>query len=65
MRAFLPGSLVDLRPLRRLEDYSGEEIEARIINFDRRRANVVLSRKALLEDAISSQKEQTLQNLEE
>jgi small subunit ribosomal protein S1 len=65
VRAFLPGSLVDLRPSRRLEDYVGEEIEARIINFDRRRANVVLSRKALLEEAVASQKERTLQQLEE
>jgi len=65
VRAFLPGSLVDLRPSRRLEEYAGEEIEARIINFDRRRANVVLSRKALLEEAIASQKERTLQSLEE
>ena len=65
VRAFLPGSLVDLRPTRRLEDYIGEEVEARIINFDRRRANVVLSRKAILEEQVSSQKEDTLTHLEE
>jgi small subunit ribosomal protein S1 len=65
VRAFLPGSLVDLRPTRRLEDYAGEEIEARIINFDRRRANVVLSRKALLEEHNTSQKSDTLTRLEE
>jgi len=65
VRAFLPGSLVDLRPTRRLEDYAGEEIEARIINFDRRRANVVLSRKALLEEHMTSQKSDTLTRLEE
>ena len=65
VRAFLPGSLVDLRPTRRLEDYVGEEVEARIINFDRRRANVVLSRKVMLEAQISSQKEETLSRLEE
>jgi small subunit ribosomal protein S1 len=65
VRAFLPGSLVDLRPSRRLEDYVGEEIEARIINFDRRRANVVLSRKVMLEAALSSQKEETLASIEE
>ncbi|MFI5143478.1 MAG: 30S ribosomal protein S1 [Thermoanaerobaculales bacterium] len=65
VRAFLPGSLVDLRPSRRLEDYVGEEIEARIINFDRRRANVVLSRKVMLEAALSTQKEETLTNIEE
>ena len=65
VRAFLPGSLVDLRPTRRLEDYVGDEVEARIINFDRRRANVVLSRKVMLEAQISTQKEETLARLEE
>jgi len=65
VRAFLPGSLVDLRPTRRLEDYVGDEVEARIINFDRRRANVVLSRKVMLEAQISTQKEETLTRLEE
>lgn len=65
VRAFLPGSLVDVRPVRRLEDYIGEEIEARIINFDPRRANVVLSRKALVEEELSTQKDATLGRLEE
>jgi len=65
VRAFLPGSLVDVRPVRRLEDYIGEEIEARIINFDPRRANVVLSRKALVEEELSTQKDATLARLEE
>ena len=65
VRAFLPGSLVDLRPTRRLEDYVGEEVEARIINFDRRRANVVLSRKVMLEAQISTLKDETLAHLEE
>jgi small subunit ribosomal protein S1 len=65
VRAFLPGSLVDLRPTRRLEDYVGEEVEAKIINFDRRRANVVLSRKVMLEAQISTLKEETLTHLEE
>ncbi|MBZ5588906.1 MAG: 30S ribosomal protein S1 [Acidobacteriia bacterium] len=65
VRAFLPGSLVDLRPTRRLEDYVGEEVEARIINFDRRRANVVLSRKVMLEAQISTLKDETLSQLEE
>jgi len=65
VRAFLPGSLVDVRPVRRLEDYIGEEVEARIINFDPRRANVVLSRKALVEEELSTQKDATLGRLEE
>ncbi|MCU0302833.1 MAG: 30S ribosomal protein S1 [Thermoanaerobaculales bacterium] len=65
IRAFLPGSLVDLRPNRRLEDYVGQQIEARVISFDRRRSNVVLSRKAVLEDEIGKVKEETMSALEE
>ena len=65
VRAFLPGSLVDLRLNRRLEDYIGDEIEARIISFDRRRSNVVLSRKAILEESQKEAKEATMAELEE
>jgi small subunit ribosomal protein S1 len=65
IRAFLPGSLVDLRPNRRLEDYVGQEIDARVISFDRRRSNVVLSRKAVLEDEIGKVKGETMSVLEE
>ncbi len=65
IRAFLPGSLVDIRPNRRLEDYIGQDVEARIISFDRRRSNVVLSRKAILEQEVSKVKEETMANLEE
>jgi small subunit ribosomal protein S1 len=65
VRAFLPGSLVDLLPNRRLEDYLGQEVEARIISFDRRRSNVVLSRKAILEEEQGKIKEETMETLEE
>jgi len=65
VRAFLPGSLVDLLPNRRLEDYLEQEIEARIISFDRRRSNVVLSRKAILEETQGKIKEETMATLEE
>ncbi len=65
VRAFLPGSLVDLLPNRRLEDYLEQEIEARIISFDRRRSNVVLSRKAILEEEQGKVKEETMATLEE
>jgi len=65
IKAFLPGSLVDLRPNRRLEDYLGTDIEARVISFDRRRSNIVLSRKALLEEEQGKVKEQTMADLEE
>jgi small subunit ribosomal protein S1 len=65
VRAFLPGSLVDLLPNRRLEDYLGQEIDARIISFDRRRSNVVLSRKAILEETQGKIKDETMGTLEE
>ncbi len=65
IRAFLPGSLVDLRPNRRLEDYIDTEVEAKIISFDRRRSNVVLSRKAILEEQQGEVKEATMADLEE
>jgi small subunit ribosomal protein S1 len=65
IRAFLPGSLVDLRPNRRLEDYVDQEIEARVISFDRRRSNVVLSRKAVLEEEVGKVKDETMAVLEE
>lgn len=65
VRAFLPGSLVDLLPNRRLEDYLEQQIEARIISFDRRRSNVVLSRKAILEEQQGKVKEETMAVLEE
>jgi small subunit ribosomal protein S1 len=65
IRAFLPGSLVDLRPNRRLEDYIDAEVEAKVIAFDRRRSNVVLSRKAVLEDEQGQVKAATMAELEE
>ncbi len=65
VRAFLPGSLVDLRPNRRLEEYVGQEITAKIISFDRRRSNVVLSRKAVLEEETAHLKEELMETLEE
>ena len=65
IRAFLPGSLVDMRPNRRLEDYVDQDIDARVISFDRRRSNVVLSRKAVLEEEIGKVKDETMSELEE
>jgi small subunit ribosomal protein S1 len=65
IRAFLPGSLVDLRPNRRLEDYIDTEVEAKVIAFDRRRSNVVLSRKAVLEEEQGKVKAATMAELEE
>ncbi len=49
LRAFLPGSLVDIKPVKHLESLRGEELEFKVISLDRRRNNIVLSRKAVLE----------------
>ncbi len=63
--AFLPGSQVDIRPVRNLESLRNQEIEALVIKLNRKRSNVVLSRKAVLEEANEGRKGQTLDQLEE
>ena len=63
--AFLPGSQVDVRPVRNLEALRNQEIEAKVIKLNRKRSNVVLSRKALVEELNLDQKGKTLNNLEE
>ncbi|MDT7778684.1 MAG: small subunit ribosomal protein [Acidobacteriota bacterium] len=63
--AFLPGSQVDVRPIRNLESLRGQEIEAKVIKLNRKRSNVVLSRKAILESENEGKKGETLNNLEE
>ena len=63
--AFLPGSQVDVRPIRNLESLRGQEIEAKVIKLNRKRSNVVLSRKAILEEENEGKKGETLDNLEE
>jgi len=64
VEAFLPGSQVDSRPMRNLDSYIGQEIEAKIIKFSRRRNNIVLSRKALTDEVVNLQKSATLSNIE-
>src|SRR5262252_8724662 len=63
--AFLPGSQVDVRPVRNLEAYKGQELEAQVIKLNRKRGNVVLSRKAVLEESSNKKKAETLANIEE
>ena len=63
--AFLPGSQVDIRPVRNLEALRNQEIEAKVIKLNRKRSNVVLSRKAILEEANEGRKGDTLNHLEE
>ncbi len=65
VRAFLPGSLVDVKPVKSLEALKGEELEFKVINLDRRRKNVVLSRRAVLEREYEAKKAETLENLRE
>ncbi|HEY9284884.1 MAG TPA: 30S ribosomal protein S1, partial [Pyrinomonadaceae bacterium] len=63
--AFLPGSQIDSRPVRNLETYRNQEIEAKVIKLNRKRSNVVLSRKALLDEQNAGKKGETLDALEE
>ncbi len=63
--AFLPGSQVDTRPVRNLDSLRGQEIEARVIKLNRKRSNVVLSRKAVVEERNADRKGRTLSQLEE
>jgi small subunit ribosomal protein S1 len=65
VEAFLPGSQVDVRPVRNLEIFINQEIEVRVIKINRKRGNVVVSRKALLEEEFNRKKSETLGNIEE
>ena len=64
LRGFLPASLVDLRRVRDLQPFVGTELEAKIIELDRNRNNVVLSRRAFLEESQSEGRKTFLQNLQ-
>ena len=65
VKAFLPGSQVDLRPVRNLENLLGERLEFKIIKFNQRRGNIVLSRRALLEKEREQMRATTLETLQE
>jgi small subunit ribosomal protein S1 len=65
IKAFLPGSQVEVRPVRNLDGYIGTEIEVRVIKLNKKRGNVVISRKELLEEDQNAKKEVTLSTLEE
>ena len=64
LRGFLPASLVDLRRVRDLHPFVGEDIEAKVIELDKNRNNVVLSRRAFLEEAQAEQRQAFLSELE-
>ena len=65
VRAFLPGSLVDVRPVRDPSYLEGKDLEFKVIKLDRRRNNVVVSRRAVVEAETSEEREQLLENLQE
>ena len=64
IEAFLPGSQIDSRPIRGLDSYIGEDIEAKVIKFSRRRNNIVLSRKVITDVAINEEKAKTLASID-
>ena len=65
IKAFLPGSQIEVRPVRNLDAYVGTEIEVRVIKLNKKRGNVVISRKELLEEDQNAKKAVTLSTLEE
>ncbi|HEX9585386.1 MAG TPA: 30S ribosomal protein S1 [Gammaproteobacteria bacterium] len=65
IRAFLPGSLVDVRPVRDTSYLEGKPLEFKVIKLDRRRNNVVVSRRAVVEEENSVERDQLLENLQE
>ncbi len=65
IRAFLPGSLVDVRPVRETTHLEGKELEFKVIKLDQKRNNVVVSRRAVLEQANSAEREELLATLQE
>ena len=65
IRAFLPGSLVDIRPVKDTTPYENKTMELKVIKLDRKRNNVVVSRRAVLEASVGADREAIMQNLKE
>jgi len=65
VRAFLPASQVDLRPLHELDDWKGRELEVRVLKLNRKRGNVVVSRRAILEEEQLAQRQKLIDSLAE
>ncbi len=65
VRAFLPGSQIDVRPVRNLDALRGQELRMRVIKVNKKRGNIVLSRKVLLEEENAEKKKHTLETLSE
>ncbi len=65
LKAFLPGSQLEIRPVRNLDGYLGQQIEVRVIKLNKKRGNVVVSRKEILEEEQTSKRSTTLEHLGE
>ncbi|HEY9099286.1 MAG TPA: 30S ribosomal protein S1 [Thiobacillus sp.] len=65
LRAFLPGSLVDMRPVKDTTPFEYKEMEFKVIKLDRKRNNVVVSRRAVLEESMGADREAMMENLKE
>jgi small subunit ribosomal protein S1 len=65
MKAFLPGSQLEIRPVRNLDGYLGQEIEVRVIKLNKKRGNVVVSRKEILEEEQNAKRTATMEHLGE
>ncbi|MFP5519344.1 MAG: 30S ribosomal protein S1 [Bdellovibrionia bacterium] len=65
VKAFLPGSQIDLRPVRNMDVYIGKKYKFKVIKFNKKRGNIVLSRRALLEEERDTLKSQTLDTMKE
>ncbi len=65
IKAFLPGSQLEIRPVRNLDAYIGQQLEVRIIKLNKKRGNVVVSRKEILEEEQTAKRSLTLDHLEE
>ncbi len=64
VRGFLPASLIDVRRIKDLDSFNGKEIEAKIVEFDRQKNNIVLSRKAYMEEEMSDERQEFLDDLD-
>ena len=65
IQGFLPGSLVDVRPVRDVDHLEGQELEFKLIKLDQKRNNVVVSRRAVMQEANSAQRDELLASIEE
>jgi small subunit ribosomal protein S1 len=65
LKAFLPGSQIEIRPVRNLDGYLGQQIEVRVIKLNKKRGNVVVSRKEILEEDQNAKRSQTMERLGE